>query len=146
MAQSPIETLGVVTFLLMNSREHQDLTLAQMRRMVLPPLDHGLAVTAKGKTGADGQSGEQPIAFALFARVSEEWDAALRAPDFELVNLPQEAWTSGDHQWLLLLVGRQGVTAKFAQEAAKALFKAGSTVNIRLRDDAGGYGVREVIV
>lgn len=148
MAQKAIETVGIIAFLMMQSRVHQGLTLAQMGARCLPAVNAGLAVTAsapvKGEDGAPGP--DAPIGFALFARVSDAWDAKLRDPDFDLNTLPADAWNSGPHQWMVDIVVAQKAAATFGVKAAASVFPNGSALHIRLPDPAGKITISEAAV
>ena len=145
--QNPVETLGIVTYLMMRSPAHHDMTIDEVRRMVLPAMDARLAVTATTKAGADGVSGGgAPLAFALFARVDDGWDARLRDPQFRLADMPPDAWTSGDNRWLVEALGVGDAAPRFALAAARTVFSPGTTLNLRLRGKDGTIeiGAREV--
>lgn len=145
MAQSPTETMGAIAYLMMQSDSHKAMTLDAMRKLCQPPLDAGLAVTASAPVQGKTPDREitAPLGYALFARVSDEWDAKLRDTGFDLADLPGEAWTSGENQWLLDMLASQKAAAGFVAKAARAVFAEGSALNIRLRDAEGALKVGE---
>ena len=145
MAQTATETLGIVSFLMMQSEQHRGLTLEALTRRCLPAINAGLVVTAQTppQPKDDRTVPNAPLAYAIFARVSDAWDEKLRDPEFDLGTLPREAWNSGPHQWLVDLLAAKDGAGPFAARAAAALFEEGSTLNIRLLDDAGTMKIGE---
>lgn len=131
MKKSPIEMIGTLTFLMMHSDHHKEMTIEAIRDLCVPAIDAGLAVTAHAKP-EEGKV-PAPLAYALFGKVSDEWDEKLRDTDFALTDLPRAAWTSGTHQWLLDFLPLRGDGPSFAMKGAEALFDKGSVLNIRLR-------------
>lgn len=133
---SAMENLGIVTFLMMRSPHFREMTLGQIHAITLPPLAKQLAVTATipNKT-PDGPP--VPMAFALFAKVNDEWDAKLRDPDFKLHDLPPEAWDGGGNKWLVELLSTQKASGMFVEKAARSVWPNGGTLHIRARDEKG---------
>ena len=141
MAQTPIQMLGSMAFLMLQSRYHQGLSLEQVRDLCLPPIEAGLAVVAHAPE--ENGVGGAPLAYALCGKVSDEWDARLRDPKFALTDLPRAAWTSGTHPWVLDFLPVAGQGPRFAMKAAAAVFEAGSPIHVRLREADGRAVVSE---
>ncbi len=133
---SAIDNLGIITFLMMKNPVFRAMTLAQIRAITIPPLQHNLTVTAT-TPGKNAEDVPTPVAFAIFARVNDDWDAKLRDPGFDISDLPEEAWTSGGNKWLLDLVSIKKTDAAFVDKAARAVFPKGGTLHIRARGAEG---------
>ena len=134
MTKSATDTLGAITFLMMRSPAHRQMTLEQIRDFVLPPLGRKLAITA---TVTDDNGVASPLAYALFAKVNDDWDARLRDPNFQLHELPQEAWESGGNKWLIEYLSVRKASGDFIEQAARRIFPKGGTLHIRGRDSQG---------
>ena len=131
-----IDNLGVITFLMLKNPDMATVTLGQMRNIVLPALQHKLAVTAT-VPGKNPDGVPSPVAFALFAKVNDAWDAKLRDPNFDLADLPEDAWTSGGNKWLVEFASVNKASGAFVEKAALAIFPKGGTLHIRARGAAG---------
>lgn len=128
------DNLGIIAYLMMRSPNHLDWTLDQVRKLTLAPIAQKLAVTAT-KPAADG--GTQPLAFALFAKVNDHWDAKLRDPDFDVRSLPSDAWASGGNKWMVEFLTTQKASGAFVEKAARAVFPNGGTLHVRGRGKTG---------
>ena len=124
-----MENLGIITFLMMRNPAFKELSLSQISGIVEPPLAKRLAVTATlpNKDGAN----TVPLAFALFAKVNDDWDAKLRDPGFPITNLPAEAWDSGGNKWMVAFLSTQKTSGAFVEKAARAIWPKGGTLHIR---------------
>lgn len=135
MSQS-MQNLGIITFLMMQNETYNSWPMDKIRRIVTPPLMHQLAVTATlPNKNPEGQP--VPMAFALFAKLNDSWDAKLRDPGFDLADLPSDAWTTGGNKWLVALLSTQKASGLFVEQAARAIWPKGGTLHIRGMD-AGG--------
>ena len=134
MTRSATDTLGTITFLMMRSPAHRQMTLEQIRNFVLPPLGRKLAITA---TVNDDNGVPTPLAYAIFAKLNDDWDAKLRDPGFSLHDLPQEAWESGGNKWLVEYLSVRKASGQFIEQAARRVFPNGGTLHIRGRDTKG---------
>lgn len=141
MANKAVATLGGVVFLMAQSKPHQDVSINKLRHLCLAPLDAGMVVLATANT--DGAAPDMPVAYAIFASVSESWHEKLKDPKFDISTMPGDAWKSGDKPWLVDLVALKDTAGSFAMHAAGQLFDKGTTLNVRLPDKAGKIKVAE---
>lgn len=107
---------GEVVGLLMRDPKCRHLSLADLEWLVLPALAANQMMSARGKVKdkAGNEAGlTVPLAFVLWAKVSEEVDRKLEAQKKAgaPLRLAPGDWTSGDIPWLVL-----GVGAKEAQD------------------------------
>ncbi len=131
-----MHNLGVITFLMMQNTQYRAMSLQQIRAIVTPPLTHQLAVTATlPNKNPDAQP--VPMAFALFGKVNDSWDAKLRDPAFDIAQLPSDAWVSGGNKWLIALLSTQKASGHFVEKAGRAIWPNGGTLHIRGMDADG---------
>ena len=131
---SATENLGIITFLMMRSPNHLPWTLNQLQTLAMPALQHKMAVTATTPTN---NGATQPLAFALFAKVDDQWDAKLRDPTFDVTKLPADAWISGGNKWMVEFLTSQKASGHFVEKAARAVFPNGGTLHVRGRGENG---------
>lgn len=144
MAQSAVETMGIITFLMMRSNHYSKMSIEDVRGLCQPPMDAGLALTAKSREATEtGIAAGQPMAFALFAKVDDFWHDKLNNPRFPAHEMPAEAWTSGDHYWLVALLGLAEVAPQFALQAANTLFSSGDTLHLRMMEADGSVKISQ---
>lgn len=133
---SPFENLGVITLLMMQNPIYGQRSLAEIHSIVLPPLSNQLAVTAT-RPGDTETSPPVPMAFALFAKLNDSWDAKMRDPGFDIARLPPEAWTSGGNKWMVAFLSTQKASGGFVERAARAIWSNGGTLHLRGVDTEG---------
>lgn len=131
-----MENLGVITFLMMQNEVYRGYALDKIRAIVTPPLVHQLAVTATlPNENPDGPP--VPMAFALFAKLNDTWDAKMRDTSFDIADLPSDAWISGGNKWLVSLLSTQKASGLFVEKAARAIWPNGGTLHVRGLDAEG---------
>lgn len=105
------QVLGEVTWLLTQSPVHKQLFIGDLEWFLLPPLLLEQFRVFHGKSS--------PVAFALWARVSEETDQRLREGAFKL--RPHE-WKGGSSPWLIELVAPFRGTDELLADLSAAIF------------------------
>lgn len=131
-----MHNLGVITYLMMQNETYRGYPLEKIRAIVTPSLVHQLAVTATlPNKNPDAQP--VPMAFALFAKLNDSWDAEMRDPSFDIADLPADAWISGGNKWLVSLLSTQKASGLFVEKAARAIWPNGGTLHMRGMDPDG---------
>lgn len=139
MAQSFSQVVAV----LMRDPVYKNLRLSDLETMVLPPIMAGQFRVAHAAThqGKKQTSPFVPIAVALWARVSPAIDKKLSEQLDKPMQLPANAWASGDICWLITVAGDPRAVPKFLEQLQEKEFK-GQQVKLRARDKDGKVVVR----
>ena len=111
------EILGQITRLMMASPKHCHMFLSDMELQVIPPLRLGQCRVLRREDG-------QPLAYAAWARVSDDVHARLESGNHRLK--PQD-WNSGPHPWLIDIAAPPQALPMVLAELEKNVFK-GETV------------------
>jgi cytolysin-activating lysine-acyltransferase len=125
------QVLGEVTWLLTQSPVHKQLFIGDLEWFVMP------AVLLEQFRIFNGP--QHPVAFALWARVSEETEQRLEAGAHKL--RPDE-WKGGDRAWLIEVVAPFGGHDEILADMSKNIF-AGETFKYHSVNDAGQRVVLE---
>ena len=97
-------SIGDMVVLMSRAPTHKHYSLADIEWMVLPPVLSGQFYISEAAHQELGT--RAPLAFVTWARVSDEVDARLSDPErHSSMRLRPEEWTSGNHFWLIDLVG-----------------------------------------
>ena len=115
------EILGQITRLMMASPKHRHMFLSDMELQVIPPLRLGQCRVLRREDG-------QPLAYAAWARVSDDVHARLESGNHRLK--PQD-WNSGPHPWLIDIAAPPQALPMVLAELEKNVFK-GETVRTLL--------------
>src|SRR5262245_50908232 len=94
---------GEVVSVLMRAPEFQQLKLAELQPLVVPPLVSGQFLVAEAQSKSNGFI--TPVAAALWAKVSKEVDQRLSRDLDKPIKLAASEWKSGDIAWLVALAG-----------------------------------------
>lgn len=106
------QVLGQVVRLMLNSPRHRHLFVADLEWMAMPAMALGQARLLRNNKGV-------PLAFACWARVSEEVEKRLEAGNPRLS--PQD-WRSGDRLWLIDVVAPDRALAAVVATLQKEVF------------------------
>ena len=107
------EILGQITRLMMASPKHRHMFLSDMELQVIPPLRLGQCRVLRREDG-------QPLAYAAWARVSDDVHARLESGNHRLK--PQD-WNSGPHPWLIDIAAPPQALPMVLAELEKNVFK-----------------------
>lgn len=121
------EILGQITRLLMMSPQHRHMFIADLEHRIVPPLRLGQCRVLRNET-------DQPMAYASWARVSDEVQARLESGERRLK--PQD-WNSGPHPWLIDIAAPPQALPMVLAELEKTVFK-GERVRTLMKRDSGG--------
>jgi cytolysin-activating lysine-acyltransferase len=142
------QTFAQVVAVLMRDPNFQNLRLAELEWLVIPPimagqfrLGHAVRSIGSSKTETRGGGVSVPIAVALWARVSPEVDKALSENLDKQARLRSDQWASGDNVWLMAVGGERRAVPHFLKQLAEEVFK-GQDVKMRLRGSDGGVIVK----
>ena len=112
----------------------KQLSLADLEWMVLPALQSNQFAVAQAQSKTNGIVA--PIAFALWASVSDDVDQRLAANLTAPIRLAPPEWTSGSTIWLVEAFGdRQAISTILANLREKQW--KGRVVKLRARDGEG---------
>ncbi len=103
LAKRMSASLGEITALLLQSRQHRHMFLSELELMVTPALSTGQFAIAEGRHKESGLS--TPRAAIIWASVSKEVDARLAAQVGGPIRLKPSEWASGTNAWLVEAVG-----------------------------------------
>jgi len=112
LSKSPHEFLFEIFWLLSQSPNHKYMFIADMEWYLMPPF-RLRQIKIFHKDGA-------PVAYACWAKVSDEVDARLRDGS---IKLRPEEWNSGENLWLVDLVAPFGGTEFVINELKEKVFK-----------------------
>lgn len=107
------EILGQITRLMMMSPKHRQMFVSEVELQVVPPLKLGQCRVLMGEDG-------QPLAYASWARVSDEVHARLEAGNHRL---RPDDWNSGPHPWLIDIVAPPKALPQVLAELQTNVFK-----------------------
>gem|GEM_PF-1160802 len=132
-------SIGDMVVLMSRAPSHKHYSLADIEWMVLPPVlsnQFYISEAAHQELGT-----RAPLAFVTWARVSDEVDARLSDPERHgSMRLRPEEWSSGDHFWLIDLVGDPRGLSNGLHGLMDGPFKD-KTVKVVTRDASGSGAV-----
>ena len=126
---------GKILSVLGRQKPFVEMPLGQIASMIGPAIDAGLFAIADGQP-KDQSGPAMPIAFIIWARVSEDVDKKLSENLQEMVTLTPRDWTSGDIHWLLLSVGPQQAVGAILKSVSEKL-PSGQSFKTRFTDKDG---------
>lgn len=132
---------GEMTALLMRTPSYKHHALADLEWLLVPPLLLNQFSLAEARSKENGFSA--PLGFALWARLSDELDARMKADPGATLRLKPEDWNSGPHLWLIEAVGPANIVKALITRLAQNQFK-GQSFMIRTRDQAGRPAVQKI--
>lgn len=108
---SEAQVLGAVTWLLMQSTQHQGLPLKMLNTLVLPPLKTGQYILlSEQRTAPSAQETppETPVAWLAWANLSAQTEAYYLSD--HLGGLRPDEWSSGERTWVIHWIAPFGHT------------------------------------
>ncbi|MBC8049938.1 MAG: toxin-activating lysine-acyltransferase [Chitinophagales bacterium] len=125
---------GEIVSVLMRSTAHRSLTLAQIETLLMPAVLNKQYIVARAKPKDDPEAAGMPVGVVIWARVSEALYKRLSMElDTSLMLSPAD-WTSGDHLWIIDVVGAPATAAAMVDELKKSVF-AGREAKVRGNKD-----------
>ena len=135
------QTFSQAVAVMMRSPGIQNLTLANLEWLLLPPMMLGQCRIAHSQATA-GQ-GYLPIAMAVWARVSPDVDKRLSSNLDQPLQLKPAEWSTGDILWLIAVAGQPDAIPSFLEKLSKTDF-AGKTVKMRVAGPDGKVVIKEL--
>jgi hemolysin-activating ACP:hemolysin acyltransferase len=126
---------GKILSILGRQKPFAEMRLGQIAAMIGPAVDAGLFAIADGQP-KDESGPAIPIAFVIWARVSEEIDKKLSESLEGTVALTPQEWTSGNIHWLMLSVGPQHPIDAILKTVSQEL-PTGQSFKMRFTDKDG---------
>ncbi len=120
----------------MGSQRHHGLTVRDITRVLLPALLNDQYMIAEAKP--QGQDVTAPVGLVIWARVSSEIDSRLQSDASNPIVLKPEDWRSGDHTWVIDMIGSQPVIDAMLKQLKDGPLK-GQQVKMRVRGQDGRY-------
>ncbi|MDX2265716.1 MAG: toxin-activating lysine-acyltransferase [Hyphomicrobiales bacterium] len=126
---------GEIVSVLMRSKNHRALTLAEIETFVVPPVLSKQYLVARARPQNDPSDAGMPVGVVLWAKVSDELDRRLSAAAGAVALNPAD-WTSGEHLWVIDVVAAPAVAQAMIEELKRSVF-AGRRAKIRVRREGG---------
>lgn len=133
-----LAAFGGLTVLLMRSASFRQQKIADLEWMLEPAVATGQFVIAEVVARDSGLA--VPAAAILWASVSDEIDARVRANPGEAIKVQRNEWTSGPHCWLVASLGDQRAVRSLLLQLNNAQFKD-RTLSIVSRQPDGSVRV-----
>lgn len=137
-AKFALEFSKIVT-ILMRDAIFRNLRLADLERLVLPPMLFGQCRVIHAKKARDGPF--LPVAVALWARVSPSIDKRLSEALEKPPRLRPDEWASGSNLWLMTLAGDKRALSKLLTQLREVEFK-GQKVKLHVPTADGKTTIR----
>ncbi len=134
-----LASLGELVAVVMSSPQHQNMTLAQLRKLVGPAVATGQFLVASAHNKARGAA--TPVAAVVWANVSAEVDRKLSENLDQPLVLNAEDWTSGQIPWLVAAIGDQRMIQHLVATVQQKSLK-GRTLKARVTGEDGKPAVR----
>lgn len=134
-----LASLGELVAVMMSSPQHQNMTLAQLRKFVGPAIATGQYLVASAHNKLRGAA--TPVAAVVWANVSADVDRRLGENLDQPLTLKAEEWTSGQIPWLVAAVGDQRMIQHLVATVQQKSLK-GRTLKARVTGDDGKPTVR----
>jgi hemolysin-activating ACP:hemolysin acyltransferase len=133
-----LEFSKIVT-VLMRDAVFRNLRLADLERLVLPPLLVGQFRVIHAKRNRKGPF--LPVAVALWARVSASIDKRLSEAPEKPPRLRAADWTSGSNFWIMVQAGDKRALSQLLKQLRQVEFK-GQTVKLHVQAADGKTTIR----
>lgn len=115
-------SVGEIALVMARSVAHQHLPMSEIASRVVPAVLSGQLLVVEATSKDSGA--HAPIAYVIWARVSDEVDQRLRAAPSAQLALTAEEWTSGDHIWIVDMAGDHDVLLQALEKLLTTRFKA----------------------
>ncbi|KKJ76821.1 hypothetical protein WH95_10985 [Kiloniella litopenaei] len=128
----PVEMLGQISWLMMQSPAHKHFFYADAEWLIMPALiQKQFRVFRK-----DGQ----PVAYASWAHLNEEAEQRIMQG---IIRLKPSEWNAGDRLWLIDLVAPFGGEEEILQQLREQVFKEEKIKTLQPAPDGNGMAVVE---
>jgi hemolysin-activating ACP:hemolysin acyltransferase len=137
-SKSQLTRLGEITSVLMRSKQHRLMSLAELEGLTLPAIRTGQYSMAEAQSKSNGQT--VPVGVVFWASVSPEVNSRLTDAADRPVQLTPDEWSRGDSLWLIDAVG----DPKVIQAMLKTLKEKqwdGRVVRFKIRDASGHFKI-----
>ncbi|MEQ1715834.1 MAG: toxin-activating lysine-acyltransferase [Hyphomicrobium sp.] len=138
LSKAVMATFGQITTVLMRTPEYSGYALKDLEWLVVPPVSLGQFALAEAQSKSNGMMA--PVGLVLWAAVSAEVDARLRAHVLEPIRLRPQEWKCGDILWVVEAIGDPKLIQAMLQNAASKDWQ-GRNVNLRARGPDGAMRV-----
>lgn len=125
-------SFGNIITILMQSEDHKDRKLSELREIVVPALLNNQFRLAEAHKKQSGYT--IPVGLILWAKVSDEVDAKLSDTSVDGVLLAGEDWASGENYWIIEAVGDRRFLKPLLNKLVASDFKD-KTVKYRQRTE-----------
>jgi cytolysin-activating lysine-acyltransferase len=134
VSKAVMAAFGEIVTVLMRTQEHRGKPLSDLEWLAVPAVTTGQFALAEAQSKTNGMMA--PVGLILWASVSAEVDARLRANLASGLTLRPEEWKSGDILWVVEAVGEPKILQAMLQRTAQNDWK-GRPANLRIRDKDG---------
>lgn len=133
-SKAMMAAFGQVVTILLRTQDHRGKPLADLEWLAMPAVSTGQFALAEAQSKTNGMIA--PVGLLMWASVSPEVDARLRADISHGVRLQPSEWRSGEILWVVEAVGDPKILQAMLQRAVNNEWK-GRSVNLRMRDQDG---------
>ena len=139
LLEDPVRIFGEVSSLMARDPAYAALPLSDLSWIVRPALASRQVIVARTRsaretTSANGVAAQQggPIAFVVWAYLSDEIDAELKRENGRLAALKPhaEAWRSGQNLWIVALCGPEAVRQQLVAHLKDRLHAGGAPAQL----------------
>lgn len=134
ISKAVMAAFGEIVTVLMRTQEHRGKPLSDLEWLAVPAVTTGQFALAEAQSKTNGMMA--PVGLILWASVSPEVDARLRASLASGLTLKPEEWKSGDILWVVEAVGDPKILQAMLQRTSQNEWK-GRPANLRIRDKDG---------
>lgn len=134
VSKAVMAAFGEIVTVLMRTQEHRGKPLSDLEWLAVPAVTTGQFALAEAQSKTNGMMA--PVGLILWASVSPEVDARLRANLASGLTLKPEDWKSGDILWVVEAVGDPKILQAMLQRTSQNEWK-GRPANLRIRDKDG---------
>lgn len=134
VSKAVMAAFGEIVTVLMRTQEHRGKSLSDLEWLAVPAVTTGQFALAEAQSKTNGMMA--PVGLILWASVSPEVDARLRAELASGLTLKPNEWRSGDILWVVEAVGDPKILQAMLQRTSQNEWK-GRPANLRIRDKDG---------
>lgn len=134
VSKAVMAAFGEIVTVLMRTQDHRGKPLSDLEWLAVPAVTTGQFALAEAQSKTNGMMA--PVGLILWASVSPEVDARLRANLASGLTLKPEDWKSGDILWVVEAVGDPKILQAMLQRTSQNEWK-GRPANLRIRDKDG---------
>lgn len=134
VSKAVMAAFGEIVTVLMRTQEHRGKSLSDLEWLAVPAVTTGQFALAEAQSKTNGMMA--PVGLVLWASVSPEVDARLRAELASGLTLKPNEWKSGDILWVVEAVGDPKILQAMLQRTSQNEWQ-GRPANLRIRDKDG---------